>query len=227
MITDKNILILCALFLMGVAFGQNESPKPNEGQITEIIIDLNDEAGIALAQIEKYNGLKRGQFFRLRIDNVNTYLYDVNVTNEDVDQSAALPESLLDLVDFGGLKSSLVHLSSVSGVVKEFVALESNTGLQRLDPGKVQTLENLKKYFAGTKSDYKSAFNEVGDRYIEVDALFVRAESYQNAMTTVERGVFGAVPSKNDIKTVLKSFDETKAGIITIKEGLAQEMPGI
>jgi len=68
----------------------------------------------------------KGQFFRLKIDNVNTYLYDVIVANEDVDATVELPASLLDLVDFGGIKTALGNLNSVSEVVREYVGLGPN-----------------------------------------------------------------------------------------------------
>lgn len=218
----QNYPILFALFFWGAAFGQEKLSSSNSHRIIEIVIDLNDEKGIDPVEIDKYNALEKGQFFRLKIDNVNTYLYDVSVVNDDVDTSAELPASLLDLVDFGGIKSSLVHLNSVSGVVKQFVALDPNAGLRPFDLGQVQTTEDLKKYFGGVKSDYKSVFESIGHRYTEVDAIFARAEHYQNTMKTLERDVLGTRPSENDIKVDLKSFEEAKADLFATMEKLIQ-----
>ncbi len=221
--TNKTFLIPFTLFFCGLSFAQQAPKNSNTDIIPEIVIDLTDEKGIDPVQIEKYNTLKKGQFFRLKIDNVNTYLYDISVANEDVDTSAELPASLLDLVDFGGIKSSLGNLNSVSEVVKKFVAINSDAGLQSFHAGSVQTFEDLKTYFAGLQSNAKIAFAAIDSRNTEVDAIFVKAESFQNTMTTVERNVFGEAPSKQDIKAALISFNEVKAGILEIKGKLAQE----
>ncbi len=233
--TNNTFLIPFALLFCGLTFAQQttqtqqslqmqQAPQNSKtNKITEIVIDLNDENGIDPVQIEKYNTLKKGQFFRLKIDNVNTYLYDVSVVNEDIDTAAELPASLLDLVDFGGIKSSMGNLNSVSEVVKKFVVLDTDAGLQSLNAGSVQTAEDLKKYFAGLKSKAKLAFTTIDTRNTEVDAIFVKAESFQNTMTTVERNIFGATPSKQDVKVTLVSFNEAKEAIQEIKSELVQE----
>ncbi|WP_373516371.1 hypothetical protein [Pricia sp.] len=220
---NKVIPIAFVLIFYGLTFAQQAPQNSNADKITEIIIDLSDEKGIDPAQIEKYNALKRGQFFRLKIDNVNTYLYDVSVANEDIDTSTELPANLLDLVDFGGIKSSLGNLNSVSEVVRKFVAVTHDTGLQAFDTDSVQTAESLEKYFAGLKSNAKMAFASIDTRNTEVDAIFVKAESFQNTMTTLERNVLGAAPSKQDVKTALASYNEAKAAILEIKGRLVQE----
>lgn len=221
--TTNTFLIPIALLFCGLTFAQRSPQNGNPDKITEIVIDLADEKGIDPVQIEKYNRLKKGQFFRLKIDNVNTYLYDISVTNEDIDTSAELPASLLDLVDFGGIKSSLGNLNSVSEVVKKFVAMSPDAGLQSFDAGMVQTAESLERYFAGLKSKAKIAFTTLDTRNTEVDGIFVKAESFQNTMTTVERNVLGAVPSKQNVKAALASFNETKTAIIETKEKLVRE----
>ncbi len=220
--TDPTTLLIIALIFWEVTFGQQETLSPAKDPITEIVIDLNDEQGVAPAEIEKYNALKRGDFFRLRIDNVNTYLYEINVSTEDVDRTVPLPESLLDLVNFGGLKSSLGNLNSPSGIVKKFVALESNTNVQRFNT-EDQSIDDLKEYFAVMGSDYKLASHEIEKRYIQIDALFVRAEDFQNTMTSVHRDLLGPTPSKDDIKALLDSFEETKSEILDIKAELVQK----
>ncbi len=220
--TDPTALLIIALIFWNLTLGQQKRLTPSKDPITEIVIDLNDEQGVAPAEIEKYNAIKRGHFFRLRLDNVNTYLYEINVSTEDVDLSRPLPENLLDLVDFGGLKSSLGNLNSVSSIVKHFVALETNPHVQGVDP-EFQSVDNLKEYFTRLGSDYKSAFHEMGKWYIEIDALFVRAENFQDTMTTVHRDLLGPTPSKEEIKAVLDSFEETKSGIFDIKAELVQK----
>ncbi len=229
---NNTFLIPFALLFCGLTFAQQTLQKPQAQQapensythkITEIVFDLTDEKGIDPLQIEKYNRLKKGQFFRLKIDNVNTYLYDVSVTNEDVDTAAELPESLLDFVDFGGIKSAMGNLNSVSGVVKKFVGLDSDVGLQAFETGSIETAEDLKKYFATLKSNSKLAYSTIDTQYTEVDAIFVKAESFQNTMTTVERNLFGATPSKQEVKASLASFNEVKQAVQEIKSELIQE----
>ncbi len=221
-----------ALFFCAPTFAQQgqqvrqaqQSPQNSTtDKITEIVIDLADENGIDPVQIEKYNMLKKGQFFRLKIDNVNTYLYDVSVANEDIDTSEELPATLLDLVDFGGMKTSLGNLNSVSEVVKKFEAKDSDAGFQAFDAGSVQTAEDLKKYFSGLKSNAKMAFTIIDAQSTVVDAIFVKAENFQNTMTTIERKVFGEIPSKQDVKAVLASFSETKTAILEINGNLVLE----
>lgn len=221
--SNKPLPLIFALLLCGLTFSQQSRQNNSTDKITEIVIDLADEKGIDPVQIEKYNTLQKGQFFRLKIDNVNTYLYDVSVTNEFIDTSAELPASLLDLVDFGGIKSALGNLNSVSEVVKEFVAMSPDAALQYFDADRLQTVEGLAKYFAGLKSKAKIAFTTLDIRNTEIDAIFVKAESLQNTMTTVERNVLGAVPSKQNVKAALVSFNETKMAILEFKEKLAVE----
>lgn len=212
-----------ALLFFFNAFAQQQPQKGNTDKITEIIIDLLDEKGVDAAEVEKYNALKKGQFFRLKIDNVNTYLYDVSVSKEDIDTSAELPASLLDLVDFGGIKTSLANLNSVSEIVKKFVAVAPDASLWAFDADRVQTTEGLQKYFAGLKSSAKSAFGGINSLNTEVDAVFTTAESFQNTMTTVERNIFGAVPSKEDIKSAIASFKQAKTSILDLRERVSQE----
>ncbi len=220
---NKTLPILFALLFYGLTFGQQGLQNSNTDKITEIVIDMHDEQGIDPVQIEKYNRLKKGQFFRLKIDNVNTYLYDVSVANDDVDTSVELPASLLDLLDFGGIKSSLGNLNSVSEVVKKFIAISADASIQAYDPDRIQTAAGLKKYFAGLKSETKLAFATIGTLNTEVDEIFVKAESFQNTMTTVERNIFGAVPTKQDVKGVLVSFNQAKTDILELKEKLIKE----
>lgn len=218
----KTLLIPFVLLFYGPTFAQQEQQNSDTDKITEIGFDLTDQKGIDPVQIEKYNALKKGQFFRLRIYNVNTYLYDVSVANEDIDTSADLPASLLDLLDFGGIKTSLGNLNSVSEVVKKFVAIGSDTS-QHFNAGSILTIEDLKKYFAGLQSNAKIAFTNIGIRYAKVDAIFAKAESFQNTMITVERNILGGTPSKQDIKVALTSFNEAKVAILEIKAKLAGE----
>ncbi|SDE85222.1 hypothetical protein SAMN05421636_10849 [Pricia antarctica] len=230
--SNHPFFIPVALFICGLTFAQQaqqvrqaqQSPQnSNTDKIPEIVIDLADENGIDPVQIEKYNRVKKGQFFRLKIDNVNTYLYDVSVANEDIDTSKELPASLLDLVDFGGMKTSLGNLNSVSEVVIKFVAKDSDAGFQAFDAGSVQTAEDLKTYFSWLKSNAKKAFSLIDAQRTVVDAIFVKAENFQNTMTTTERNVFGAVPSKQDVKVTLTSYNEVKAVILEIGEELVRE----
>jgi len=221
--THQPIIVSLALLFYGIGFAQQEPRNDYPDKLTEITIDLNDDKGIDPVQVEKYNGLKKGQFFRVKIDNVNTYLYDVSVTNEDVDTSPELPASLLDLVDFGGIKSSLGNLNSVSGIVKKFVAVQPDISIPSFDLDRIRAAEELKNYFAGLKSEAKVAFTAIGRLNTEIDAMYIRAESFQNTMTTVERNIFGEVPSKQDIKAALVSFSETKAAILGLKAKLVQE----
>lgn len=145
------------------------------------------------------------------------------MSNEDIDTSAELPASLLDLVDLGGIKTSLGNLNSVSEVVKKFVAVDDDADLQSFDSGSIQTVEGLKTYFAGLQSKAKIAFTTIGAQNTEVDAIFVKAESFHNTMTTVERNVFAEAPSKQDVKSAHASFNETKAAILEIKGKLVNE----
>lgn len=221
--TNRDFPILFALIWCGLTFAQQAPQSFDPDVIPEIIIDLADKKGIDPVQIEKYNTLKSGQFFRLTIDNVNTYLYNVSVANEDIDTSAELPASLLDLVDFGGIKASLGHLNSVSEVVKKFVALDSDANLLAYDVDRLQTAEDLERYFSRLKSSAKTTFVAIDNQGIKTDAIYTKAENFQNTMTTVERNAFGPVPSKQDVKTVLASYNEAKAVIIEIKEKLVKE----
>lgn len=221
--THKTFLILFTLLFCGLTVAQQSRQNNNTEKITEIIIDLADDKGIDPVQIEKYNTIKKGQFFRLKIENVNTYMYDVNVANEDIDISAQLPANLLDLVDFGGIKSSMGNLNSISEVVKNFVATGPDANPQSFDVGKMQTVEGLEKYFAGLKSKAKMAFTALNTRNTEIDAIFVMAESFHNTMATVERSVLGAAPSKQNVKAALASFNELKGAIFETKETLTLE----
>lgn len=213
-------IFLFALFLWGTAFGQEKPATSSTGHIVEIVIDLADTNGIDPLQIAKYNALGKGQFFRLKIQNVNTYLYDTSVFNEDIHQNTTLPENVLDFIDFGGLKSSLANLNSVSTVVRHFVALGKQEGIQAYDVNGMQTVATLKEYFARIESDYKFAFESIESSYMEADAFFVRAEDYRNLMMTVEKDVFGVLPSKNDIKVIMVAFGNTKAHVIETKARL-------
>ncbi len=221
--TNRNIAILCALVWCGQMFALQAPKIPNSDKIPEIVIDLDDEKGIDAVQIEKYNRLKKGQFFRLKIDNVNTYLYDVSVGNEDIETAAELPASLLNLVNFGGIKSSLGNLNSVSEVVKKFVAVDSDENLFAFDADRLRSTEDLETYFSKLKSNAKRVFGAIDTQSTEVDAIFVKAESFQNTMTTVQRNVFGAVPSKKDVKATLTSFNEVRTVLLQIKENLVRE----
>ncbi|HET8737560.1 MAG TPA: hypothetical protein VFM69_13275, partial [Pricia sp.] len=197
--------------------------SPDDARISTIVIDLDDKNGMHPAQVEKYNALKKGQFFRLRIEGVNTYLYEVSIGNHDVETSADLPGNLLDLVDLGGLNSALDNLSSVGGVVREFVTLEASEDVQGFNAGEIRTAENLKSYFAGVQSAYLRFFSEINDRYAEIDALFARSEKYRNTMTTVEKGILGKVPLTSAIKADLETFDVAKAAIFDSKGRLAEQ----
>ncbi|KKL55085.1 hypothetical protein LCGC14_2258930 [marine sediment metagenome] len=221
--TFKFINHFLTLVFCSYSFGQQQSVVGNTDKIVEIIIDLNDQKGIDPLQIEKYNALKSGEFFRIRIDNVNTFLFDVSILNEDIDTAAELPASLLDLVDFGGIKTSLGNSNSISSVVKKFVANAPTATVQYFDIDKVQSDESLTTYFSGLKSSAKSKFNELTMLSAEVDAVFEQAESFQNTMSTVDRNVFGAVPTKVDIMGVINSFDQTKKSIVETKELLLEE----
>ncbi len=221
--TNRDLPILFALIWCGLTFAQQAPKIHNSDKIPEIVIDLDDEKGIDPVQIEKYNRLKKGQFFRLKIDNVNTYLYDVSVGNDDIDTTVELPASLLNLLDFGGIKSSLGNLNSVSEVVKKFVAVDYDANLLAFDAGRLQTTEGLETYFSKLKSNAKMVFGAIDTQSTEVDAIFVKAENFQNTMTSVERNVFGTVPSKKDVKATLTSFNELKTVLLKIKENLVQE----
>lgn len=208
-------LLLC----MGLTFAQHPSTSDADS-IEEFVIDLNDDRGVAPEVVDRYNALKQGEFFRLRIENVNTYLYDVSVVNHDIDRTVALPENLLKLVDFGGLKSSLSNLNSVSEIVKQFIPYPENSGLRPLHPQEIETAQDLQKYLARVRSEYRSVYDTINQRHGEVNGLFERAEKFQNTMTTVERDVFGHVPTKEDIKTLLTAFDTEQQKIIAIRERL-------
>ena len=220
--TFKFIYQFFILFFCSYTFSQQQSANHTTEKIVEIIIDLNDQKGIDPIQIEKYNTLKSGEFFRIRIDNVNTFLYDVSVSNEVIDTAAELPASLLDLVDFGGIKTSLGNLNSISGVVKKFAVNTSAANVQYFDTERVQSDENLTKYFYGLKSTAKSKFAELTMLSAEVDAVFIQAESFRNTMSTVDRNVFGAEPTKGDIMAAINSFGQTKKSIVEIKEQLLE-----
>ncbi|MDT7827786.1 hypothetical protein RQM65_03790 [Pricia sp. S334] len=220
------LLITLALTCNGLGFAQYQEPNNGMTPISQIVIDLNDAEGIDPGEVQKYNALKKGQFFRLKIDNVNTYLYDVSVGNEDIDTSMELPASVLDLVDFGGVKASLQNLNTVSGTIKKFVALGPETGLLGSDTDKVLTVEELRRYLAGVKSRAKSDFTALGTKTSEVENLFLQGEDFRNTMTTVERNLLGEVPSKGDIKALLVSFKERRADIFRIKEKLLRDNAG-
>ncbi|MGB6153591.1 MAG: hypothetical protein WBG48_16540 [Pricia sp.] len=210
-------------FLFGFfTFAQQEPPHGDTDKIPEIVIDLLDDKGVSPIQVAKYNALKKGQFFRLKIDNVNTYLYDVSVANEDIDTAVELPGSLLDLVDFGGIKSALGNLNSVSKVVRKFVGLEPNVSLRAFDVDKAQTAEKLRSEFTVVRSELKGYFAFVSAQGNDIDAIFTEAENFQNAMTTVELNALSKVPSKAGIKTMLASFSTTKTAVIEDREMIAE-----
>lgn len=218
--TYRKVALYSALLFFGLTFAQRTPRNSDTDAITEIVIDLLDEKGVDPNQVQKYNAIKKGQFFRLKIDNVNTYLYDVSVANEDIDTAAELPASLLDLVDFGGIKSALGNLNSVSKVVREFVDIRSNVTVRNFDINTVQTEERLASEFLAIESELRVHFADINEQENDIATIYTEAENFQNAMITVERNAFAAVPSKAEIKTVLASFNTLKGKIIASREDL-------
>ena len=203
-----SLLVLC--FWRNSIQAQQVSKDARESGITEIVLDLKDPKGIAPEEIAKYNAIGSGDFFRLRIENVNTYLYDVSVVNEDIYRDQELPESLLELVDFGGLKSALSNLNSVSEVVRTFVPESETSGLRPTDLENVKTPDELASYLKRTEGRYAIFYEELGRIHQDAGVLFTAAVDMQRRMSTLQIEASEAYPTEEEVASALQSFKEVK-----------------
>ncbi|MGB7395405.1 MAG: hypothetical protein WA913_13515, partial [Pricia sp.] len=68
------LFTLCSVLLLtGRILAQDKPSNPDPTSLTTIVIDLYDDNGIGPIDIKKYNSLKKGHYFRIKIEPVNTY----------------------------------------------------------------------------------------------------------------------------------------------------------
>ncbi len=218
--TTKLQAMACMFLFCGLLCGQN-----NNEPIT-ILLSIDNENNTIEVKRECYNKIKRGDFFKIKIDGVNTYLFDVLINNEDKSTSEKLPSNILSLLDFGGLASSLTNLNSVSNIIKtlpevkevdsfqDMMIIEINNIMLALNSGVMSaTSQTLPEVLTSMNTLYQNKYKVVKKKRTEIDSLLFKIQDYQASVLTIERNLIYIVPNNNEISNSLDKFKALKTDI--------------
>lgn len=212
------ILLVTALLIVGFAWGQ--------GKIEEIIIPIHELENDGINR-DKFKQLKRGDYFRIKISGINTYLYKVKFNNEDVDESSDLPSNLLSLISLSGLSDAASNLNNISEAInrlpdKSAEEIEAEGAQQEMgfteEIGKTVALssEELKIIIDDNEKIVNDFFEEVSKLKKEITSLFIEVQEEQNKFLTFS----GPQSYKPRTESLLYQFKSLKTSIIDLTDGI-------
>jgi hypothetical protein len=185
----KRIFFTGIIFIGYNAFCQNEV----------IVIKLNSTTNELNILRNSYNELKPNELFRIKIEGINTYLYKVEINNEDINTTADLPKSILSLVDLGGLKDVMTNLNSISEIVKSLPEKESKDSGEELVTTK--GVDELEVQINQHKGKVQNNFEALVKYQTDVNNLYMTAQDEQNKLLLVN-----GTATNIDYTTILSNF---------------------
>jgi hypothetical protein len=214
-----------------------DSLHPKNSSTTNNIILLSlDENDGGLKISRDYNQIKRGEFFRIKIENINTYLYKVALTNTDVATEVKLPSSPLTSLNFSGLTSLAANLNSVSNIVSTLPKsdslisqVESYKMLQTLNMGEgvYNDTLTLDEILITLNQTSKAELQEIRNLRTNINDLFFNIQGDHNSILTNRKNQLSKVPEIDTIQKNLKEFEKYRNEIVEIRDRLMIHEAGL
>ncbi len=187
------------------------------GQTQEVVITFDPEKKDCIIDRASYNKLKDKDFFVLKIENLNTYLYDVEIGNTDIDTSEKLPSSLIPFFDISGLSGVVTNLNSVSSIVKS-LPKDSLTFMEEnflQDKGKLSNISEIEKRIKSHETYVATVFKSLFDKQEEINTIYVNAQDVQNKFLLIEKPKGEASINVNS-SGILQNFKDVKSGLLEL-----------
>lgn len=160
-----------------------------------------------------FNKLKPKEFFRIKIEGINTYLYKVEINNEDVDTTDSLPKNIFSLLDVSGLNTVVANLNSITDIVKSIPKKDTlgMMGFENKD-GKPLERNELKRQIEEHQKRVSDFFEDLVKEQDSINELYIRAQDEQNKFLLVKPRDTSTIHYKN----ILDDFKKLKSNMGTL-----------
>ncbi|MAB56572.1 MAG: hypothetical protein CL524_03380 [Aequorivita sp.] len=187
-------------------------------QTEEVVISFDPERNDFSIDRAAYNKLKNKDFFVLKIENLNTYLYEVEIGNKDVDTSEKLPSSLIPFFDISGLSGAVANLNSVSSIVRLLPKVDTSASSYKnflQEDGKLSNIDEIEDRIKTHETYVANIFESLFEKQERINTIYIEAQDIQNNFLLIEKTK--EVDSINvNSAGILQSFKDTKSDLLEL-----------
>lgn len=157
--------------------------------------------------LKKIDLIKKGDFFKIKISNLNTYLYKVEVTSEDSTITTSLPKNLFAVLDLTNLNTLAATLpQTIRGLVKAEKDSLGEKGFMALETTDINMFVTITTNLLESKKvliTHQKVYNEIQTSILE----------YMISVQTEEKEALFPLPTKENMIAIQTKLKELNAAV--------------